>query len=114
MQARPSFVSQAHKPGACEFRGSPPGGDAAKLGANAAGAPHLQSELPVVAPGLILEPRRPRRGDKETRLNGRLPGTHMRPHKLLVTELLRIDGTAGGSADAGRAGERLAASSLEL
>ncbi len=65
--------------GACEFRGSPPGGDAAKLGENSAGSPHLQSELPVVAPGLLLESRRPRRVDEETHRNGQLPGTHMRP-----------------------------------
>ena len=37
---------------------------------NVAGSPHLQSELPVVAPGL---PRRPRRVDTEMRLNGQLP-----------------------------------------
>jgi hypothetical protein len=36
---------KAHKLGACEFRGSPPGRDAAKPGANAAGSPRLQRNV---------------------------------------------------------------------
>jgi hypothetical protein len=92
----PTSESRAYAGGAHVSSGDRRPGETAKLGENAAGSPHLQSELPVVAPGLPLESRRPRRGDKETRLNGQLPGTHMRPCRRMASEMPCIP-TAGGS-----------------